>query len=235
MENFLRTRPEVRYGAPNADQILVNRQYLIGYSYLYRQARWALELIDPSNSLIDIDDRLDTFRCDVRLPDMFHAELDDYRGMGYDRGHMVSSADRRGSEILNSETFLLSNMSPQAADLNRRHWRLLEEAVRTLAESYVEVYVICGPLFLPGKSFRTIGEKMIAVPHAYYKSVLAENERGRMMLWSFIMPNERTEGKIEDYRVSTTEVEKMAGLVLWPELRTDDVRKLKDQIPEMWE
>ena len=39
-------RPETRYGMPTADRYLFNRQYIVGYSYLFRQARWAMELID---------------------------------------------------------------------------------------------------------------------------------------------------------------------------------------------
>ena len=39
-------RPETRYGMPPADRFLFNRQYVVGYSYLFRQPRWALELID---------------------------------------------------------------------------------------------------------------------------------------------------------------------------------------------
>ena len=37
---------ETRYGMPTADQILPNRNYLIGYSYLFRQPRWAMQVID---------------------------------------------------------------------------------------------------------------------------------------------------------------------------------------------
>ncbi len=39
-------RPETRYGMPTADRYLFNRQYIVGYAYIFRQARWAMELID---------------------------------------------------------------------------------------------------------------------------------------------------------------------------------------------
>ncbi len=32
-------RPETRYGVPEADHILINRHYIVGYSYYYRQAK----------------------------------------------------------------------------------------------------------------------------------------------------------------------------------------------------
>ena len=39
-------RRESRYGTPAADQIITNRHYTIGYSYYFRQAKWALEIIE---------------------------------------------------------------------------------------------------------------------------------------------------------------------------------------------
>ena len=48
-------RPETRYGIPPADQLLFNREYIIGYSYLFRQPRWALQLIDPENQVANVD------------------------------------------------------------------------------------------------------------------------------------------------------------------------------------
>ena len=36
-------RPETKYGVPAADKVLFNRNYIIGYSYYFRQAKWALD------------------------------------------------------------------------------------------------------------------------------------------------------------------------------------------------
>ncbi|CAG0911930.1 unnamed protein product, partial [Cyprideis torosa] len=86
-----------------------------------------MEVIDPDNQRVEIEERLDSFRVDLRIPAMFRAGLEDYVGSGYDRGHLIASADRRSSGVLNSETFLLSNMSPQHPRLNRGLWKTLEE------------------------------------------------------------------------------------------------------------
>ena len=144
MINIPSLRPETRYGIPPADHLLFNRQYIIGYSYLLRQAKWALELIDLNNRVDDLDDRIDSFRPDYRIPEKFRANLADYKRSGFDRGHLVASANRQESELLNSETFLLTNMSPQHADLNRDIWRRLEQHIRDLCgqENIVEVYTI---------------------------------------------------------------------------------------------
>ena len=139
---------------PPAGRFLFNRQYVVGYSYLFRQPRWALELIDDQTMQMEDEEleRLDNFREDLRIPDMFRSTLDDYKGSGYDRGHLISSADRLGRAVVNSETFLMTNMSPQKPGFNRDVWKQLEQAARGLAaqEKYAEVYAICGPLFKIG-------------------------------------------------------------------------------------
>lgn len=230
-------RPETRYGMPPADHLLFNREYIVGYSYLFRQPRWAMEVIDPDNRAVKIPKRLDSFRPDLRIPDRFRAELDDYKGSGYDRGHLISSADRRASEIKNSETFLLTNMSPQLGALNQQIWRLHEDAVRNLSNLYVEVYVVCGPLFDVGQTIKQIGkgETKVPIPHSYFKSVLAEEVRGRMKLWSFIFPNKGSKKPFEKFLVTTREVEIRAGLPLWDRLRGTNADKMRSRKTKMWD
>ena len=55
------SRRETRYGVPAADLVLYNRHYVLGYSYYFRQAKWALEIVDPENPDLP---RADNFRPD---------------------------------------------------------------------------------------------------------------------------------------------------------------------------
>jgi len=66
--NLPNLRRETRYGMPAADQIMFNRYYVLGYSYYFRQAKWGLEIVDSDNPGLD---RLDNFRPDYRIPEMF--------------------------------------------------------------------------------------------------------------------------------------------------------------------
>lgn len=68
-------RRETRYGMPAADQIMFNRHYVLGYSYYFRQAKWALEIVDSDSVGLD---RANNFRPDYRIPEMFRADLVDY-------------------------------------------------------------------------------------------------------------------------------------------------------------
>ena len=84
-------RRETRYGMPAADHILFNRHYVLGYSYYFRQAKWALEIIDSSHEV----ERSESFRPDYRIPEMFRVDLQDYARSGFDRGHLERVVNRR--------------------------------------------------------------------------------------------------------------------------------------------
>lgn len=239
-------RAETRYGIPVADQMLFNRDYIVGYSYLYRQPRFAMEVVDPRKNGMEalpdevVLERLDNFRSDLRVPEKFRADLADYAGSGFDRGHLVASANRRELLAQNSETFLLSNMSPQAPRFNRGIWKKLESQVRRLIlqDDILEVYVICGPLFHVGKHIEVIerdadDEVKVPVPHGFFKSILAENLRGGLEMWSFAFANERSEGQPSDFLTTTRTVEIQAGLSLWDRLRGDE-RMLKRKVNANW-
>lgn len=231
-------RLETRYGMPAADQVLFNRHYVLGYSYYFRQAKWALEIVDPASPDVE---RADNFRPDYRVPENFRADLVDYTGSGYHRGHLVASANKREFNLQNSETFLLSNMAPMRPAFNRGIWSELEEKVRELdaQENVYETYVICGPVFDFDKPVETIGSSddnavSIPVPHGFFKSILTENHRGTLRMWSFMIPNANETGPLKDYRVSTAVAERYAGIKLWERLVGKNIGKEKRRIRSLW-
>lgn len=247
MNNSLFSQPELRYGAPVCDEILVGRYYTIGYSWYFRQAKWAIEIINR-NEYIKTDEklkkRLNNFRPDIRVPHRFRAGLNAYKNSGYDRGHLVASADNDILKIQNSETFLLSNMSPQKPDFNQKIWKKLEDAVRTLndKEEILETYVLNAPIFYFDRLIETIGDPNdelgidIPVPHAFVKSVLAEDNKGNLSLWTFKMENEDLGGNIEDYLVNTYDMEQLVGGRFWDKISGSDIHlQKKNSTPKMWE
>ena len=172
---------------------------------------------------------------------MFRANLEHFAGSGFDRGHLVASANQREVPVQNSETFLLSNMTPQAPNFNRGIWRELETAVRRLQndDEIYETYVICGPVFNFDTAIEVIssdepGEVSIPIPHAYFKSVLTENDRGRLHMWSFMLPNERSDRELEEFLVPTVEVERKAGMLLWERLTGEEIEEEKSNVRAMW-
>lgn len=235
------SNPETRYGCPAADQILVNRFYTVGYSFYFRQANWALEIVDPDKKDMDTVERSNNFRPDFRVPKRFRADLSDYSGSGFDRGHLVSSANMNDEEIQNSETFLLSNMSPQRPELNRQIWRELETAVRRLdgKANVLETYVISGPIFDFVASIDFIGENdrngiKIPIPSHFFKCILTEGKNGQLKMWAFEMLNSALDGELKDYRVSTSYIEQRIGALLWSNLTGPEIETEKNRTRAMW-
>ena len=231
-------RRETRYGMPAADQVMFNRHYVTGYSYYFRQAKWVLEIIDPD--VIEIE-RSNNFRPDFRVPEMFRADLVDYEGSGFDRGHLVASANQAESQLQNSETFLLSNTSPQKPGFNQRIWKSLEVAVRELdaKPKIFETYVISGPIFYFDKAVNSIGTDddngvSLPIPHAYFKSILTENNRGTLHMWSFLIDNKSSSRPLEDFLVPTTKIENYAGIKLWERLVGKKIDREKKKVRRMW-
>lgn len=238
---------ELRYGAPVCDQILTGRYFTIGYSWYFRQAKWTLEIVRRGGKefipeVFKKSERLDNFRADIRIPHRFRASLAAYKNSGYDRGHLVASSNAHLRSIENSETFLLSNMSPQTAQFNRQGWRVLEDAVRKLNErdDVLEVYVLNCPFFDFTKPMKMIGNKEdrfginIPVPHGFVKSVLAEYRSGSLGLWTFLMPNEKLDKDIGDYLIKTYDAEQLIGGRFWDRISGNDIHSLKKTPRKMW-
>jgi len=242
MNNPFQIQRELRYGAPVCDEILTGRYFTIGYSWYFRQAKWVLEITNP-NAHFEWDvDRQDNFRADIRIPRRFRAGLGVYRGSGYDRGHLVASANQDERRIQNSETFLLSNMSPQEPQFNRRMWRDLEMAVRNLnnQDDILETYVLTAPVFYFDRKIETIGDNTeeygidVPIPHAFVKSVLTEDNRGRLRLWTFEMENKELAGNLGDYLVVTYDAEQKIGGRFWDRIAGGDIHRLKSERGSMW-
>lgn len=116
----------------------------------------------------ELDTRDNGFHPELRLPASERAELEDYRGSGFDRGHMAPSGDM-GSPGDDHESFSLANMVPQDGPLNRNGWASLEGYVRDLAGKLGEAYVVTGPAFTGGSLRRLNGR--VLVPSHVWKAV----------------------------------------------------------------
>jgi endonuclease G len=111
-------------------------------------------------------------------------DLGVYKNIDYGRGYLVSSSNKRETELQNSKAFLLSNMSPQTPAFNWDSWKELEIAIRRLDSQKKNSgnHVISGPIFDYRAKVKQIGTRgkdhvLLPVPDAYFKSVLTKNNR----------------------------------------------------------
>jgi endonuclease G len=87
-----------------------------------------------------------------------------YAKSGYDLGHMTEAA----APANKPPTFGTCNMVPQRPNLNRKIWAGIEAAVRALAVSDGELYVVTGPEITPGAT-KLAG--VVSVPAKTWKAV----------------------------------------------------------------
>ena len=149
---ILSSSVHLAFGNPsNATTDVANDEnYLVvgdGSAFSYNNSRGTINWISWKTTRADLGDSIDRpdFHPDPRLRSNFrHVGYFDYSGGGYDRGHMVPSADRFADARLNEETFMMTNIVPQTAALNQFPWEKLESYVRSLAWRGFDVYSIAG-------------------------------------------------------------------------------------------
>ena len=186
------------------------KHYCLGFNKEHKQANWVYYELGSAN-LTGKASRKNDFRVDPKIS-RWSATPDDYKRSGYDRGHLLPSADRDDTPSENRATFYLSNVSPQCAGLNRQIWRLLEEQVRRWAAAYDSLYVVTGPELVPGLPRIKGG---VGVPRRYFKALLVWHG-GRYHAIAFLIPNrERVEGGFGDYALSVNDLERQLGYDLF--------------------
>ena len=139
-----------------------------------------------SLSIADADEkRSNRFFADARLRSSERAELQDYQGSGFDRGHLAPAADMPTAQAM-AQSFSLANMVPQAPEHNRGVWaRSVEMATRKYAaRSAGDVYVITGPVFAPSIARSpSIGPDQVRVPKYLFKLVYDQQKNKAWAHW----------------------------------------------------
>lgn len=181
------------------------------YRESYEDAEWVAYVL-TREELNAVTERSNKFHADKEIS-TGSATPSDYTNSGYDRGHLAPAADLVWSEESMNDSFLMSNMTPQAPDFNRGMWKSLEEQVRSWAQEFGEVVVVTGPILEKDASeYKKIGKNQVAVPEYFYKVLLAQDSSGVKIGIAFILPNSKCEGSIWDYSVSIDDVEKRTNL-----------------------
>jgi len=133
----------------------------------------------------------------------------DYRGSGYDRGHIVPAGDNRYSKEAMDASFFMTNMSPQANALNGKAWNSLEDNCRNWARRDGPLIIIAGPILSDYLTNR-IGQTGVTVPDRYFKVVLAPKADPPRAI-GFIMNNGHVDGGVQASAVTVDQVEEITG------------------------
>lgn len=153
-----------------------NRAYASLYSGVVRNPLWSAELLTKAG--IDARrgiERVDDFHEDTRLP-ADRPNLGDYRGSGWDRGHLAPDADMPSREAANESFALGSNIAPQEPSTNRNSWAALEKATRRQTRGG-PVYIVTGTLY-EGRVTATRDDGRVKVPSHFWKAITATDQAG---------------------------------------------------------
>ena len=212
--------PQIELPRSTGNQIVSHTGYTLSYNEEHEQADWVAYKLTASEVRAAMD-RTNDYRADPKVR-TGSASLHDYKGSGYDRGHLAPAADMKWSYTVMSESFYLSNMSPQKAGFNRGIWKGREAQVRQWAIDNSSVYVVTAGVLKSGLS--SIGTNRVSVPRYYFKVILDYTEPEIKGI-GFILPNESSKSSLKSYAVTIDEVESVTGIDFFYSL-PDEVEKL---------
>lgn len=221
-------------GGPKIDSFILSRpQYALSYNHTRGEANWVAWHTDASNLG---HTRRGKFRPDPDLPEAWQITPEDYTGSGFDRGHLCPSGDRTDTRKNNDATFYMSNMVPQAKELNQKIWAHLEDYLRDQVRDGREVYVIAGGR---GNAGTIAGGKVVVPEYCWKIAVLlpaGQNDLQRIPTEAEVlaveMKNEENPAYgSEDWRKYLTTVsalEKSTGFNFFQSLSPEDQSKLEN-------
>ncbi len=193
------------------------------YSGIARTPLWSAEYltaarIERARALPRL--RSNAFHEELSLPSGDRSELADYRRSGFDRGHMAPNGDM-STPASQEESFSLANMIPQDPCNNEVLWEGIESAVRGLALSAGEVYVVTGPAFL-GAELQSLKGRVL-VPTHIFKAVYVPSRNASA---AYFAPNDASQSWEP---ITILELERRISADVFPQLS----RQVKEQAMDL--
>lgn len=229
------------FGLPSTGELLFRDGYIVSHNNWLKIPNWAAYRLDASRLDQGVE-RPDDFRPDKELKGHQRSELSDYRGSGYDRGHLAASEDMSVSTAIISSSFLLSNMSPQqGVGFNQHIWADLEANGRKWAARRGLAWVITGPVFQPASDnksirFGLIGKHRVAVPSHFFKIFISKKSDDSLDTISFMLPNKKISNRnLKPFLTTIQEIEDLTGLDFLSSLPDDEEKEIEGwESPDLW-
>jgi endonuclease G len=209
----------------NDEAVIRHKYYTLRYREEHEQAEWVAYKLTKGET--EGESERDKFLVDEMVK-TGSAHPTDYAKSGYDRGHLAPAADFQFSQEAKSESFYMSNMSPQDPQFNRGIWKHLEERVRYWVKTKENLYIVTGPVLKKG--LKKIGVKnKISVPEQFYKIILERKSNGEYSAIAFLMKNEPSKKLLVEFVVSIDKIEEMTGIDFFPNI-PDDIEEVLEKV-----
>ncbi len=230
----------------NAENYLMRKTY---YALSYNNAKGTPNWVSWRLQADDLGDapRVPFFP-DPDLPAAFkHVVPRDYNSSGFDRGHLCPHSDRGATKEASAATFAMTNMVPQAPNLNQRAWADFEDYCRgVVRKRHPVLYVVAGPQGQGGEGTNgpaeTIAHGKVTVPAKCWKVVVVVDDGTggpedaakvgpRTRVIAVVMPNDQSVGHgWAKYRTSVKEIETLTGYTFFGRVPADIAGPLKDRV-----
>ena len=209
----------------NKGYLIQHSYFTLSYSESNRQAEWVAYNLTPA-SINGSQERTNDFKIDPKVKNN-PVGSGDYSKSGYDRGHLCPAGDMKLNFTAMSETFYMSNMSPQEPSFNRGIWENLESKVRTWAIEKNGVYVVTGPVL--NNICGSIKNGTISVPCSYYKIVFKDNGNEKDAI-ALLLNNQGSSSSLKSFVTSIDNIEALTGIDFFSGLSDDIENKLESTI-----
>jgi endonuclease G len=203
-------KTQAPYGFPQTSGVsqICREGYFVGYDAGAKIPKYVVYTLQPSKALGCIA-RSDAFAADQSVSGGPIPQ--DYVGTGYDKGHMSPDGDLSWNQQVEYESFLMTNMTPQAGSFNRGIWKLLETSVRGWAVQKNQPYTIyVGAIY--NAQDKKIGNGVV-VPHGLYKIVI-NNTTKEVAGWKFphVAPYPNLGTDLTKFRTPVATIQKESGV-----------------------
>lgn len=234
--------------ASNRDNYLMIKPY---FALSYNNSEGTPNWVSWEVSMADLGSaaRKTDFDPDSSPPVGFKVVMQrDYNGSGFDRGHLCPHGDRTGNLEMSYATFVMTNIIPQAPNLNRKAWDQFEVYCRELVRGGERVYIIAGPAGRRGRGSAgwrdSLAGGKVMVPAECWKVVVAvpanggdddlAKINGGTRVIAVDMPNDQEQvGEIwAGFRVSPAQVERKTGYHFFTQLRSDVAQALETKVDQ---
>jgi len=192
-------------------EIIEHTYYSLSYDEKHEQAEWVHYRLN--SIMLKGKEKRENYRFKQDMTFLTKSvKYSDYTNFGYDRGHLAPFADMKMDSTSASESFYMSNISPQKPKFNQGVWKRLEKHVRSLAEKN-ELYITTGGVL--NSDLKRIGkENNISVPKQFYKIIYdAKNKK----MTAYLMPNIKLDS-FEKHAVTVDSIEVLTGIDFYPQL-----------------
>ena len=188
--------------------------YSMEYDKSKAHARWVAYTYDSKNAMKNYSTRTDAWSGEPYYNNQKQYQVAVQTFRGYQRGHLVGSAERYYSQEANEQTFYMSNMSPMIGAFNETYWGAVEDKVRdvwgrgvtkTNSDFYGgTLYVVKGGTLDRLNGTITVNNSLgdaiqMAVPQYYWIACLFVSSSGSMKAIGFWLEHKNYNNTSEAY------------------------------------